>query len=232
VYCVFLIFYVFAFCKPYSRSNSICVSFSMFFRFLAIFQVLHCALLIIHIFSVSHHSPGPTILIFHFFSVFLAIFNVLPCEFLNFLVGQFYRYNPGPTVCISQISCFSLFLAIFQVLLCMFLILHVFQCFSPYSWSYSVDFSFFTFFSVSRRIAGQTVFVSHFPRFFSFLAIIHVLQCVFLMIHVFHCFSPFSKSYSVCVSFSSFVSFLAIFQVLQYIFLIFQIFQCFSAYSR
>jgi hypothetical protein len=46
-------------------------------------------------------------------------------------------------------------------------------------------------------------------------------------VHIFECFSPYSRSNSVCVSFCMFFSFLAIFQVLQGAFLIFHVFQCF-----
>jgi hypothetical protein len=47
-----------------------------FFNFLAIFHVIHCSFLIIHIFQFFCHIPGPTVCIFHFssFSVFLSIF--------------------------------------------------------------------------------------------------------------------------------------------------------------
>ena len=138
--------------------------------------------------------------------------------------------------------CFFNFLAIFQVRKCTFLIFHVFQCFLPYSRSYSVHFSFLTFFGVfaifqclqcaflifyvfqfSQHIPGPRVCIAHFSRFsvflticqvihdcvlfFSFLAIIQVLQWSFLIVHIFQCFSPYSSSYSVCVSFSTFFSF-------------------------
>ena len=86
--------------------------------------------------------------------------------------------------------------------------------------------------SGSRHIPGQTVFVYHFPFFISgfsprsmsyqvifsfpelvsFLAIFQVLQCAFLIFHIFQCFSPYSISYHVCVSFSTFFSFLPIIQ--------------------
>jgi len=108
------------------------------------------------------------------------------------------------------------------------------------------------FFSVSCHIPGPTVYISHFPRFslfffsyipgpivyfshflmfFSFLAIFQVLAWAFLNFHVFQCFSPYSRSYSVCFSFSIFFNFLAIIQVLQFSFFIFHVFQCFSPYS-
>ena len=90
----------------------------------------------------------------------------------------------------------------------------------PYSRSSSVHFSFTRFFLVSCHTTGQTMFVSHFPCFFSFLTIIQVLECVFLIFHVFDCFWPYSRSYSVfpsfvphnrsnnvCISFSMFFQF-------------------------
>ena len=145
-------------------------------------------------------------------------------------------------MCLSHFSRFFNFLAIFQVRKCTFLIFHVFQCFLPYSRSYSVHFSFLTFFGVFaifqclqcaflifyvfqffQHIPGPRVCIAHFSRFsvflticqvihdcvlfFSFLAIIQVLQWSFLIVHIFQCFSPYSSSYSVCVSFSTFFSF-------------------------
>ena len=149
-------------------------------------------------------------------------------------------------MCLSHFSRFFNFLAIFQVRKCTFLIFHVFQCFLPYSRSYSVHFSFLTFFGVFaifqclqcaflifyvfqffQHIPGPRVCIAHFSRFsvflticqvihdcvlfFSFLAIIQVLQWSFLIVHIFQCFSPYSSSYSVCVSFSTFFSFFFLF---------------------
>ena len=107
---------------------------------------------------------------------FLAIFQVL----------QFSWHIPSPNVSISHFPCFP--------------------DFSPYFNSYSVYFPFFKFFSVSRHIQGHTVFVSNFPIFFSFHAIIQVLQCTFLIFHVFLCFLTYSRSYSDLFSFSNFFS--------------------------
>jgi hypothetical protein len=90
----------------------------------------------------------------------------------------------------------------------------------PYSRSFNGHFSFATFFLVSCHTTGQTMFVSHFPCFFSFLTIIQVLECVFLIFHVFDCFWPYSSSYSVCVSFCNLLRFLAIIQVLHCVFLL------------
>ena len=141
------------------------------------------------------------------------------------------------------ISNFSLFYAIFQVIQCVSLIFNFFQFCRHFSRSYSVNFSYSTF--------------------FRFLAIFQVLECPFLIFHFFHCFShfpaptvcvspvprfsvfsPYSRCSIVCVSFYMFFRFLSIFQVLpwfshvsplsvfltysrslHYVFLIFQVFQ-------
>lgn len=131
------------------------------------------------------------------------------------------------------------FLAILQILGCAFLLFQVFQCFSPYSSSYSVHFSFYTFFQcfsphsssysvcfsfctffsflttfqvlpcefliflvcqVSRYIPGPTVCVSHFPRFRFSCPIPGSIMCVIHFPH-FSVFWPYSRSYSVCISF-------------------------------
>ena len=129
---MFLIFHVFQRISPYSRSYSVCVSFSRFSHF-------------------SSHIPGPTLCVSYFarfkcflpyfmsyhvsfsfslFLSFLAIFQVLLCEFLIFLFSQFSHHIPGPTVCIPHLSSFSFsffFFAIFQVLKCVFLIFMIFS---------------------------------------------------------------------------------------------------------
>ena len=64
-----------------------------------------------------------------------------------------------------------------------------------------------------------------FSKFFSFLSIFQVLQCVFLNLHVFKCFSPYSRTYIFRVSFSTLFSFLPTFQVIKCLCLIFQVFQ-------
>ena len=99
--------------------------------------------------------------------------------------------------------------------------------FLAYSRSYSVHFSFSTFFSVSRHNAGPTVYFSHFSRFSVLLAIFHIIQCAFLIFHPFQCFLPYFRSNNICVSFFTYFSFLAIILVLQCVFLIFHVFQCF-----
>jgi hypothetical protein len=213
----------------YCMSHSVCFSFHTFFSvFLAIFHVLLCEFLLFLVCQFSRHIPGPivcisqyvtystvfchisgpTVCVSHFprFSVFFAIFHVLPCEFLISLVGECYLHIPGPTVGISHFSRFSVFLVIFQVIQCLCLFFPRFSVFSPKSRSYSVYFSYFNFFNLSLCIPSHTVFVSHFPRFFSFLATIQVLHCVLLIFKVFHCFLPYSMSYSVCFSFHTFFS--------------------------
>ena len=130
-----------------------------------------------------------------------------------------------------------------------------FCCFSPQSRSYKVYFSYLVFFTVSYHMPCPTVCVSHFisyhasfsfSSFVGFLAIFQVLKCEFLLFlfgefycynpdptvcisHFsrFHFFSPDSKSYSVCVLFSTFFSFLSTIQFLQCEFLIFKVFHCF-----
>jgi hypothetical protein len=137
--------------------------------FLDIFQVTQFLCLVLHVFQFSRHNPGPTLCVSHFarFSVFLTIFQVLPCDFLIFLICQFSRHIPGPTVSISHCPRFLVFF--------------------PYSRSYSVCFSFFTFFSGF------------------FFPIVQVLDCVFVFPR-FSVFSPYSRSYSVHFSFFTFFS--------------------------
>ena len=142
--------------------------------------------------SVSCHLPGNTLFVTHFSSIlgFLATFKVEKCAFSIFHVFfQFPRHITCPKVCII-----------------------IFQCFLPYFRSYCVHLSFSTFFTFflpyslirqcgliiflvflfSRHILGPTVCIFHFSRF--------------------KCFWPYSRSYSVCVSFSTLFNFLAIFR--------------------
>ena len=114
---------------PYSRSYSVCFSFSTFFSFLAIFYVLRCEFLILYDFQFSPHIQGPTVSICLFprFSVFLAIFQVIQCAFLIFHVFQVSLHIPGPTVCNSHFSRYSGFLVILQDIQCFYLIFHIFQ---------------------------------------------------------------------------------------------------------
>ena len=174
----------FSFFSPYSRSysvhflfspflsvsrqfslNRVCVSFSTFFSFLAIFQVLECVLLNLHVFQCFSNFPGHTFFVSHFprYSVFsphsrsysvcvsfcnllrfLAIIQVLHCVFLVSKFLTVSRHISGPTMCVSHFPQFSFF--------------------SPYSRSYSVHFLFSPFLSVSRQFSLNSVCVS-FPRF-------------------------------------------------------------------
>ena len=138
------------------------------------------------IFSFPRHISRPTVYVSH-----LPHFQ-LSCHI------------PGATVCIYHFSSFSIFLVIFHYLKSVILIFRDFQYFSPYSRSYSVHFSFFTFFSdfvifqvvkwmflifhdfqFSCHIPCPRVDISHFPAFSVFLAIFHILKCVFLIFHIF-----------------------------------------------
>ena len=120
------------------------------------------------------------------FSVFPTIFHVLQCVFLIFQNCQFLAIFQVLQCAFLIFHLFSVFLAIIQDLQCVSLIFHVFQCYLPYFTSYSVHFSFSTLFSVPRHFPGQTMFVSHFSRFYFF--------------------SQYSMSYSVHFSFSTFFS--------------------------
>ena len=76
-----------------------------------------------------------------------------------------------------------------------------------YSSFYNVYFSFYKFFGVFCHITRHGVFVSLFPVFQCF-GILQVLQCTFLFFLVSQCFSPYSRSKSVFVLFSTFFSLL------------------------
>ena len=173
-----------------------CFSFSIVFRFLAIFQVLQLC--------ISH---------FLTFTMFLGIFHVLQSLCLLVHIFQFSRHSPGPTVFIPHFPLFWEFLVIFQVKECL---CPVFQFFSPYCRSYSVHFSFSTFSNISCHIPGPTVFAYNFPHFSFFHAILHFLPSAFFNFHVFECFSPYCRCYSVCFSFSFIFTLLAILQFIHF----------------
>ena len=144
-------------------------SFSSFFRILAIFQVLLCAFLPFHDFVCfwPYSRSYSVCMSFTKFFSFLDIFKILPCEFLILLICQFSCHILGPTVCAS---------------------LSTFSVFSPYSGSYSVHFSFFTFSSLSRCIFCAVQCVPHYPLFqFS----LHIPGPTVYMSHFSH-FSVFS----------------------------------------
>jgi hypothetical protein len=149
-------------------------------------------------------------------------------------------------VCIS-FARFSVFRAIFQVIQCscpfprlsvfsppsrsykgVFFIFHIYHCFSPYSRSYSVCFSFYTFFSISRHISCPTMLVSHFPSLSVFLQYDRSYR-VYFSFFMFFRVPRFIPGHTVFVSFSTFGSFLTIFQVLKWACLIFYVFSVFLA---
>ena len=124
-------------------------SFSVIFSFLAIYQIFQCAFLIFHFFQwFCHFSRRQVdVSLFPWFSVFFAIFHVLKCVFLIFRDFQFSCHIPRPTVDISKFSNFFSFLRrISRPKGCISHFLW-FSVFSPYTRSFSVHFSFFTFFS-------------------------------------------------------------------------------------
>ena len=134
--------------STYSRYYSACVSFLSFFRFLALLQVLVCTFFIFPVFdSFSKYFRSYNVSHFPRYSVFLDILQFSPCEFLIF-VCQYFRHMSCPTMYIYHFL--------------------VFQCFSPYSSSYHVRFSF--------------------SSFVSFIAIFQVRHCVCLLFMVFSLF--------------------------------------------
>jgi len=108
----------------------VCVSFSTFLCFIAIFHVLESVFLIFPRFSVFLPYS-------RFYSVYISFSTIFQC---------FLPYSRSYQL-IFSISVLVSFLDIFQVLQCTFLIFHIFHCFLPYSRSYSVCVSFPTFFS-------------------------------------------------------------------------------------
>ena len=215
------------------------------------------------IFSFSRQIPRPTVFISHFprFVSFFPIFQFLQYAFLIYHDFHVSGHIPSPTVCICHCSRFTVFLTIFQVIQCAFLIFHVFQ-FSRHIPGPTVFVSFSTSFQFSSHKPGPTVCISHFSSFSQFLAIFQVLQCVFLIFHLFQfshyiiinkvSISLFPKFFSVsrhipcptvCIShFSRFSVFLDVFQILQCRCFIFHVFQfschipgptvCISHFSR
>ena len=164
-----LIFDVFQFSRSIPGPTVSVSNFARFSMFLAISQVLQCVFLILHFFQCfSPYGRSYSVCVSFsniFLFCFLTIVHVPQCVFLIFHV--FYCFSPhykSYTVCFS-FSMICSFLAIIQALQCSFLIVHVFKCFSPYSSSNGFCVSFSTFFQFSRHIPGETVFVSHFPRF-------------------------------------------------------------------
>ena len=165
--------HVFQCFSPYFMYYHVSFSFSSFVSFLAKFQVLECVCNIFHVFQFSHHNPGPTMCVsFYTFISFLSILQVLPC-FSHFpLLSVFSKYSRSYSVCFSfstffrfftiflVLQCafltllsFSVLLDIFQVIQCFSIIFHVFSVFLPQSRSYSVYFSYLSFFTVSCHIS-------------------------------------------------------------------------------
>ena len=172
-------------------------SFSVIFSFLAIFQVLQCAFLIFHIFSVilsffksssgcfSFSTIFRFLAIFHVlqwtflnippFSVLLAIFHVLKCVFLIIRDFQFSRHIPGPTVDISKFSnVFSFPHHISRPKVCIY------------------DFPWFQF---SRHIPGASLCISHFSRLSVISSFFNSSSGSFSFSMIFS-FLPYSTSYS------------------------------------
>ena len=199
IQCLCLIFQVLQFCRHYT-SPTVCIShISRFSLFLTIFHVLKC---------VSHFAS---------FSMFFTVFYVLTCVFLIFLICQFSHHILGPTMWVSHFPHWSVFSWNSQSYSVHFHVLHVFECFSPYSRSYSVCVLFSTFFQFSHHNPCTPVCIFYISRFSLFLAIYQILQCVFLIctfykvswhipghtlfashfLHFFSVFLPQSRSFSV-----------------------------------
>jgi len=191
----------------------------MFFSVSYHIQVIQFFCLILHMFRFSHHIPGSPICVspcsrfsgfralsksysWHFsflmfFSVFLPTFSVLQCVFLIFTFLSvflpifsvfFFIFSPYSMSYIVHFSLFTFFrfLSIFHILQCAFLFFHVFHIFSTNARSYSVLFLFSTFLSFSHHVRGHTYTV-HFSffTFFTFFLMFQIIQCSFLILHVF-----------------------------------------------
>ena len=164
-------------------------------------SVLKCVFLIFRDFQFSRHIPGPTVCISHFsrfsvfrhfssrqvdvshfpwFSVFLPYSTSYSGHFKFSTFFSFPCHISRPKVCISHFPWFSVF--------------------SPYSRSYCVHFSFFTFcsdfiifqvftwmFQIFHDFQFSCIFhvlqwtLLNFPPFSVFLAVFHLLKCVFLI---------------------------------------------------
>jgi hypothetical protein len=185
---------------PYSRSYCVHFSFTPIFRVSC--HIAGQTMFVSHFprfFQFSRLNPCSRVCISHFsrFWLFLTIFQVIQCLCLILQLLTFSRNLTGPTPCISHFyishgflphsksysvcfifSTIFIFLAIHQVVQCAFLI--------------------FLFLNVSRQFILNSGCVS-FSTFFSFLAIFKVLQSVFLNLHVFQCFIPNSRTYTIRV---------------------------------
>ena len=126
--------------------------------------------------------------------------------------------------CISNFLRFWVFFGIVLVKQCLWLLFHFlkFPCHNPGPRVCISHFSHLLYFSTcSRSYSVWVSFSTYFSFFFFFFATFQVLHCAFFIFHVFQCFSRYSMSKSVFVSFFTFFWFLAIFQVLLCAFLIF-----------
>ena len=114
-----------------------------FIKFLVIVHVLRFAFQIFYIFQCFSRYFKSYSVCFSFSMIFsfFAIHQVLQYAILIFTFFNISRQISLPTVCVSHFPPFSVFLAIFQVLQCSFLIFLDFECFSPYSMSYSLFLS-------------------------------------------------------------------------------------------
>ena len=160
--------------SSFFKSSNGCFSFSMIFSFLAIFHVLQrtfqnfptfsvflaifhvlkCVFFIFRDCQFSRSIPVPTVY-FSFFTFFsdFVIFQVVKWMFLIFHDFQFSCRILCPTVDISKFSNFFSFprhISPPKVCTSHFL---WFSVFWPYSRSYSVHFSIFIFFNMSRHIS-------------------------------------------------------------------------------
>ena len=162
---------------------------------LTIFQVKQCLCTIFHFFQVSRHIPCPT----RWFSHFLSWSVFLP-------------YSRSYSVHFSFFTYFDVS-PIFYILPCLCLIFHVFE-FSPHNPDLQCTFLIFLLIQCFSPYSSYTMFVTHFPRFFS-LFFQHIPGPTVCISH-FSCFSMilFHISCSkVCVSqFPRFSIFLAKFQ--------------------
>jgi hypothetical protein len=182
LHCLCLILHVFQFPR-HIPGSLVCVSdISCFSVFLTIFHILRCVFFIFHDFQFSHHTPGPTVCNSHFssFSVFLPYSRSYDMHF-SFFTFSVFLPKFHVLQCVFLIFHDFSFLAMLQVLQWEFIIFNFFQCFSPYSMSNSVCVLFFNIFQFSHQNPGPTLYICQFPRFWLFLDIFQILQCLCLI---------------------------------------------------
>ena len=232
--CAFLIFHPFQCFSLYFMSNSVCVSFFTLFSFLvsgffSFFTFLNvsrhipgptvCAFhfpnfsvyssysrsyrvhfsfsTLFNVFLPYSRSNNVCVSFFTFF-IFLAVFQVLQCAFLIFHLFQcFLLYSMSNSVFILFFSLFSFLKSVFFS--------HFPRFFHFFAINPVLECLFFPPFQFSHHISRPTVCVFHFPKL-SFLAIFQVRQYAFLIFHLFQCFSPQCRSYTVFFSFFTFFS--------------------------